>query len=174
MRPMRGFLPLLLLFVFVPLAELYLLIEIGSVLGGLTTIALCLFTAALGAWLVRTQGFQTISRAQSNLAEGQIPAVEMFEGLFIVFAGLLLLVPGLVTDMIGFACLIPPLRRLLIKRFMKRGDFASKVASIKVGSPNVGSGHPSSSTSNTIEAEFERIDTSTVNSAKDKGDTSDS
>lgn len=159
---MRGFLPLLLLFVFVPLAELYLLIELGSVLGGLSTIALCLFTAALGAWLVRAQGFQTLTRAQNNLSDGQLPAVEMFEGIFIVVAGVLLLVPGLITDLIGFACLIPPLRRFLIHRVMSRRNVSGSFSNIKIdrGIPRPGA-DPSSSArrggSNTIDAEFERV-----------------
>jgi len=153
---MRGFLPLLLLFVFVPLMELYLLIELGSVLGGLTTIGLCLFTAALGAWLVRTQGFQTLNRAQTNMSEGRVPAVEMFEGAFIVIAGVLLLVPGLITDLIGFACLVPPLRRLFIKRFLNRTGVSSVVSTVS-GNKSTGSGSPADSTS-VIDADFERMD----------------
>jgi len=157
---MRGFLPLLLLFVFVPLAELYLLIEVGGVLGGFTTIGLCLFTAALGAWLVRTQGFQTLNRAQTNMSEGRVPALEMFEGAFIVVAGVLLLVPGLITDLIGFACLVPPLRRLFITRFLSRTGVSSVVSTVSADNSNDGAegsrsprGNPS-----VIDADFERMD----------------
>lgn len=103
-----------LLFVGVPLVELYLLIEVGSDLGGLTTIALCLLTAAIGGLLVRWQGLQTLFNAQRQLASGQIPADAGVHGIMIAAAGILLFLPGFVTDGIGFLLLIPTVRRLLI------------------------------------------------------------
>jgi len=69
------------------------------------------FTAALGAWLLKQQGFATFRRFQENLAQGTIPAYEMIEGPIILLGGLLLLTPGFITDILGFACLIPLLRK---------------------------------------------------------------
>ena len=108
----------LFLFITVPLLELYVLIEVGSGIGGLNTIALCLVTAAIGGWLVREQGLATLWDARRNLAQGQPPAAHMAHGLMIALAGVLLFTPGFITDTVGFALLVPPLRRMLIARFV--------------------------------------------------------
>jgi UPF0716 protein FxsA len=107
-----------LLFVTVPLLELWLLIEVGSGIGGLSTIALCLLTAALGGFLIRWQGMSTLLDAQKRMAHGEIPADHGFHGLMIAFSGLMLFTPGFITDSIGFLLLVPPLRQLLINRFI--------------------------------------------------------
>lgn len=112
---------LLLLFFLVPLIEIYLLIEIGGVIGVGWTIFGVVFTAVLGAFLVRAQGFSTINRIRAQMDQGQLPAVEMLEGLFLLVAGALLLTPGFFTDAVGFACLTPPLRRGIIKYVLSRG-----------------------------------------------------
>ncbi|MDO9142230.1 MAG: FxsA family protein [Methylobacter sp.] len=102
---------LFLVILIVPFAEIYLLLQIGGIVGVFPTIFLVVFTAALGTWLLRQQGFATFQRFQANLAQGVIPAYEMIEGPIILVGGVLLLTPGFITDMIGFACLIPSLRR---------------------------------------------------------------
>ena len=110
---------LLLLFVAVPLAEIYLLLEIGGIIGAVPAIGLVVLTAVIGAALVRAQGFSTIMRIRKNLDAGEIPAVAIIEGAFLLIAGALLLTPGFLTDAIGFGCLVPPLRRALIVRFIE-------------------------------------------------------
>jgi len=107
----------LFLFVTIPLLELYVLIEVGSGIGGFNTIALCLITAAIGGLLVREQGFRTLLNARTELAHGHPPAAHMAHGLMIALAGVLLFTPGFITDAAGFALLIPALRRSLIARF---------------------------------------------------------
>ncbi|WP_078118054.1 FxsA family protein [Thiosocius teredinicola] len=109
----------LLIFVGAPLVELYLLIEVGSVIGALPTILLSIFTAALGGWLVRMQGFSVLFRAQSQMANKEVPAIELLEGVLLLLTGLALLLPGFVTDAIGFLLLITPLRRWLIVHWLK-------------------------------------------------------
>jgi len=109
---------LFLLFIAIPLLELWLLIEVGSGIGGLSTIALCLLTAALGGFLIRWQGMSTLLDAQKRMAHGEIPADHGFHGLMIAFSGILLFTPGFITDSVGFLLLVPPLRRLLINRFI--------------------------------------------------------
>jgi len=108
---MRNFQILFLAVLIIPFAEIYLLIQVGGVIGAFPTILLVVFTAVLGAWLLRQQGFATFQRFQENLARGEIPAYEMVEGPIILVGGALLLTPGFITDIIGFACLIPQLRR---------------------------------------------------------------
>ena len=107
-----------LAFLLVPLAEIYLLISVGGAIGAGWTIALVVFTALAGAALVRAQGFATLARARAQLARGQPPALEMLEGLLLFAAGALLLTPGFFTDAVGFALLLPPLRRGLIGRVL--------------------------------------------------------
>lgn len=109
----------LLIFVGAPLVELYLLIEVGSVIGAMPTIALSVFTAALGGLLVRMQGFAVLFRAQAQMAEREVPALELLEGALLLLVGLALLLPGFITDAVGFLLLIPPLRRWLIVRWLK-------------------------------------------------------
>ena len=116
---------LFLVFLIVPLVEIYLLIEIGSMIGAAWTIFFVVFTAIVGAALVRIQGFATFIRFQSNLKNNELPAMELLEGLFLLIAGALLLTPGFFTDAVGFACLTPPLRRWAIRRFLKRFTVAS-------------------------------------------------
>lgn len=134
----------LFLLVTVPLVELYLLIEIGRGIGALYTIALCLLTAALGTALLRQQGIQTLARARVNLDRGTLPAIELMEGVALAVGGVLLLTPGFVTDVIGFACLLPPTRRVLVSLLLRR-----------VKTTRSGADHPGRIT---IEGEYERRD----------------
>ena len=103
-----------------PLFELYLLIEVGSFIGALPTILLSIFTAVLGGTLMRQQGLSTAMRAQASMARGEMPAIEMIEGVVVFIAGFVLLFPGFFTDAIGFLLLIPPVRRLMVLYFLKR------------------------------------------------------
>jgi UPF0716 protein FxsA len=119
---MAPFPVLLLLFLLVPLLEIYLLIVVGGIIGALPTVALVVLTAVIGAALARHQGLATLQRVQATLARGEAPAIEMLEGALLLVGALLLLTPGFFTDALGFVCLVPPTRRLLslwlLKRFM--------------------------------------------------------
>lgn len=108
---MKIFQLLFLFFLLIPFAEIYLLLQVGGIIGAFPTISLVVFTAVLGAWLMRQQGFATFQRFQASLAQGIMPAYEMIEGPIILVGGALLLTPGFITDMLGFACLIPQLRK---------------------------------------------------------------
>ena len=112
--------PVFILFLVVPFVEIYLLVEIGARIGAPWTILLVVLTAIVGAWLVRVQGLATWRRFQASLARNELPATALAEGLCLLIAGALLLTPGFFTDGVGFACLIPPLRRILIKRLLRR------------------------------------------------------
>ena len=117
---MNPFAIIFLLFLTIPLVEIYLLIKVGGVIGAPMTIFLVVFTAVLGAWLLRIQGFSTLRRIQLTLNQGGLPAVELLEGALLLVAGALLLTPGFFTDAIGFACLVPVLRRTLIMHAVRR------------------------------------------------------
>lgn len=110
---MSVFAILLLLLLTVPMIEIYVLIEVGRAIGSVSTVILVVLTAVAGAWLLRWQGLVTLARVRSALERGEIPALELVEGLLLLVTGALLLTPGFVTDVVGFAVLIPPLRRLV-------------------------------------------------------------
>ncbi|WP_250460058.1 FxsA family protein [Microbulbifer litoralis] len=111
--------PLLLLFIVIPILEMWLLIAVGSEIGALPTIGLVLLTAVVGLALLRRQGLSTVMRAQQKMQAGELPAREMVEGIFLAVGGALLLTPGFFTDALGFACLIPGLRQLLLGRILR-------------------------------------------------------
>lgn len=134
-----GFQLLLLLFLAIPLAELFLLIEVGSHIGALATIGLCIGTALLGATLVRSQGLATLRKVQESLNRQEVPAVAMLEGAFLLVAGFCLMTPGLITDTIGFLCLIPPLRLTLIEK-----SFVRNLRTADSNRPHTGSAFPPS------------------------------
>jgi len=107
-----------ILFITLPLLELYVLIQVGSDIGGLNTIVLCLLTAFIGGMLIRWQGLMTLMDAQKHMAAGDLPAEHAFHGILLALAGVLLFTPGFITDSAGFLLLFPPLRRWLIHRFL--------------------------------------------------------
>jgi UPF0716 protein FxsA len=111
---------LLIPFVLLPLLELFILIQVGDEIGAVLTIGLVLLTAAIGLALLRQQGYSTLMQARTKAAQGQVPAEEMLGGVFVALGGLLLLLPGFLTDVIGLCCLLPPVRRLFLKGLLSR------------------------------------------------------
>lgn len=152
---MRPFPILLLVFFSIPVIEIYLLITIGGWLGALPTIALLVFAAVLGTLLLRQQGFATLRRLQATQARGQIPAMELLEGVILTLSGILLLIPGFFTDVLGYLGLIPPLRRWLVRaildRYFLNRDWPPPSGSSAAGPPP-GEGPV------TLEGEFKRED----------------
>ena len=104
---------ILLAFIGVPLIEIALFIEIGGLIGLWPTIAIVIATAVAGTALIRRQGLNTLQRAQQEMDARRLPVRELFDGICLLFAGALLLTPGFMTDAVGFALLVPSLRRLL-------------------------------------------------------------
>jgi len=101
---------LLLAFILVPLLEIAVFIQVGSRIGTWPTVALVVLTAVLGTALIRAQGLSTLARAQQAIEREELPVAEIFDGLCLLIAGALLLTPGFVTDAMGFALLVPPVR----------------------------------------------------------------
>ena len=113
------FTKLLILFVIVPVTELYILIEVGKKIGSLTTIGIIILTGIIGAYLVKGQGFMILKKIQNDLNEGVIPGDSLIQGAIILTGGIFLLTPGFVTDIIGFIFLIPASRRVVKKYLLK-------------------------------------------------------
>lgn len=139
-----------LFFLIVPFVEIYLLLQIGGLVGVMPTVLLVVFTAVLGAWLLRKQGFATFQRFQASLAQGEIPAYEMIEGPILLVGGALLLTPGFFTDALGFACLVPQARRRVARYVIE-----NKLINAQTGSPFQ---RTQPGQDNVIEGEFKKED----------------
>jgi len=117
-------LALLLLFIVVPLAELYVIWQVGEWLGILPTLAILLADSLLGGVLMRTQGRAAWRRFNAATASGRVPAREVIDGVLVIFGGAFLLTPGFLTDAVGLLLLLPPtravIRRVLVQRFAAR------------------------------------------------------
>ena len=109
---------LFILFLTIPLIEITILIEVGKIVGAAYTIILVIGTAALGAVLLRQQGLSTLMKVQTSMDQGNLPAIELIEGLMLLVAGALLLTPGFFTDIFGFLILIPALRHHIAQTFL--------------------------------------------------------
>ena len=106
---------LLFLFIFIPIAELYLLIMLGARIGFFPTLGLVVLTGILGASLARQQGISTLVKIQNELSSGKVPTDELIEGAMIVVGGIVLITPGILTDIFGFALMIPKFRKSVSK-----------------------------------------------------------
>jgi UPF0716 protein FxsA len=115
------FLVLALVFVVVPIVEIYVIVQVGQAIGVFNTIGLLLLFSILGAYLARHEGFVVIARVRERLERGEVPGREMLDGLLVLCGGILLIVPGFVTDAFGLLLLFPPTRgvarRLVARRF---------------------------------------------------------
>jgi len=143
---------LLLLFLLVPLAEIWFLIVVGGWIGALPTILLVVATAVVGAALARYQGFATLQRLQATLERGEVPALEMLEGVLLLVGAVLLLTPGFFTDLAGFVCLLPGTRHWLALRGLQHFVAAPGPRGGGPGPASPGAGP------RTIEGEFQRED----------------
>ncbi|MFW2389275.1 MAG: FxsA family protein [Polyangiales bacterium] len=121
---------LFLLFTVVPLIELYLLIAVGRVLGPVATIGLVVLTGAVGAWFARLEGARVIRRWQEAMARQQMPKDGVIDGFLIFIGGLMLITPGILTDVAGLSMVMPPTRRLiagLLRTWVERQIAAGRV-----------------------------------------------
>ncbi|WP_208347157.1 FxsA family protein [Pseudaestuariivita rosea] len=142
---------LLLLFIFIPLIEIALFIQIGGLIGLWPTLIIVVLTALLGSWLVKSQGLAVIGRIQRSFSEMKDPSRPLADGAMILFSGALLLTPGFFTDAVGFALFVPSVRTAVFNyvrqrvsiRFQRAGDF---------------DGPRTDQRNDTIEGEFNEVD----------------
>ena len=111
---------LLAAFIGVPLLEIAVFIQVGGAIGLWSTLGLVVLTAILGTWQLRSQGLATLNRARSQIDQGALPTRELFDGACLLVAGALLLTPGFVTDSVGFALFLTPVRDLLRDQLARR------------------------------------------------------
>ncbi len=111
---------LIILFIALPVAELAVLLEAGRLIGVLPTVAVVVVTGAAGAALARSQGFKIITKIKRSLSSGVIPGRDLIEGAMVLGGGVLLLTPGFITDLCGFAALIPVSRGFIVNLIRKK------------------------------------------------------
>jgi len=126
-----------------PVLEIYLLIKIGSTIGFVPTIMLLLAAASVGTWLLRTQGLAIWVRVEQSLRNGELPAIELMDGFVILAGGILLLLPGFLSDVAGLLCLLPQTRKLIMGWLLQRRVEQQP-------------SHPDDNASHTIEGEYRR------------------
>jgi UPF0716 protein FxsA len=148
--------PLLLvvLFIVVPIAELALLIQVGSWIGFWPTIALLVLDAVLGSMLMRSQGRLAWRRFNEAIAEGRAPAREALDGVLVIFGGALLLTPGFITDIFGFLFLFPP-TRVLVRRLLVR---RATLRILRVETPPSRNGRPRDVDGTAVDIEPDQLD----------------
>ncbi len=117
---------LTLIFLVVPVVEIFLLIQVGQVIGAWWTVLLVVLTAIIGVRLLKLQGISTLMRAQEKMQSGNMPAQEMLEGVGLIIAGAFLLTPGFFTDTVGFCLLIPPIRGWLVHKIVSKMAVSSR------------------------------------------------
>ena len=110
----------------IPLIEIYLFIKVGSQIGALNTILLILFTAIVGIWYARYEGFNTIKSGMSQLVRNELPIYEIVSGAAIAFAALLLILPGFATDIIGVLLVFPLTRKIILSKYSKKNSTKNK------------------------------------------------
>lgn len=123
---------LFLLFVGVPLLELYILVQLGQIMGVLPTIALVVATGIAGASLARLEGLRTLWKVKGEVARGRLPGGALLDGLAILLGGALLLTPGILTDFVGFSFLLPVTRKLWLRRIRSGLEKRLKSGAIQI------------------------------------------
>lgn len=116
---------LAVLFLVVPIAELAVIIAVGSEIGVFNTIGLLIIVSVVGAWLAKREGLGVLRRIQAQLDAGRMPGTELVDGFLVLFAGVLLLTPGFLSDCLAIALLLPPIRAVVRKTL--RRYFAARI-----------------------------------------------
>lgn len=129
---------LAILFLVIPIIELYVLIQAAEVIGGWNAIGLMILISVLAAFLVRREGLNLIMRFQSRLQAGELPTKELVDGLLVALAGALMLTPGFVTDAVGLLCLVPPTRAIIRTVVIARFGAHMTVTGTGFGGPDGG------------------------------------
>ena len=112
---------IILFIIGIPLVEIYLMIKIGSIIGAFNTIFLIFFTAVTGIYFARLAGLSALKSGFNQIVKNKIPIYEIISGAAIAFAALLLIIPGFMTDFLGFLLILPPTRKIIIKTFSSKG-----------------------------------------------------
>ena len=111
---------LALLFLVVPLVELFVIIQVGQAIGALNTVGILLLDSLIGGWLMKREGLGVMRRLQAQVQNGKVPGKEIGDAFLILYGGALMLTPGFLSDILGMALLLPPVRAVVRPALMKR------------------------------------------------------
>lgn len=163
---------LLVLFIVIPLLEIMVLIQVGSVIGSINTILLLIVTAVIGASLVRSQGMRAWVKAQERMSAGELPGQQIAEGVIIFVAGLMFVTPGFLTDIFALVMVTPGFRQAFARKLMQRMQVQSSFGAFHMhssfgrGTPN----HSAQQDDDVIEGEFSERDDSRARLKKEDPD----
>ena len=118
----------------IPLVEIYLLIKVGGIIGAFNTIFLIFFTAIMGVYFARLEGLNAVRSGFSQLVKNELPIYEIISGAALAFAALLLIIPGFLTDLVGFLLIVPVTRKFFIKSISSKLNRKKNDADIIEGS----------------------------------------
>lgn len=150
---------LFIAFITIPILEIYLLFQVGGIIGAGWTIFIVIVTAIIGASMLRQQGLATLTRLNQSMAQGQLPPTILVEGILLLLSGAFLLTPGFFTDTVGFLFLMPPVRKMIAGYLLSRGMFMSAgMHSTYSSDSTTHSNHSRPRENNVIEGEYERKD----------------
>jgi UPF0716 protein FxsA len=111
---------LVVLFIGVPFAEIYVLLQVGHVIGVVNTLALLILVSVVGAWLAKREGLGVIRRMQRSIQAGRVPGTELVDAFLILLAAALMLTPGFLTDIVAIFLLLPPVRAVVRRELRRR------------------------------------------------------
>jgi UPF0716 protein FxsA len=150
---------LFLLFVIMPIMEIAVLIHVGEIIGGWNTVLLVILSAMIGAYLVKREGVATLAQAQAKIAKGHMPAQEIGSGLLLLIAGVLLVTPGFITDILGLFLTLPTTRQYLASHVVKLVNVQGNgFTHSGFGQSEFHRHHQSSTQDDIIEGEFSDLD----------------
>lgn len=133
---------LFIAFIVIPVVEIFLITQVASQLDWPITLVLVIGVSVVGAWLVKREGLSVINRVRDGLSQGRLPTNELADGAMIFFASALMLTPGFLTDFVGLALLIPPIRAVLrpfvVSFFKKRVELKAANIGVNIGGPRAG------------------------------------
>jgi len=146
--------PFFLIFVVIPMAEIMLFMAVGEHIGFFTTLFMAFLTAVIGGWIVKYQGLHTLADIRRSMDAGQIPLGELFDGICLIIAGATLITPGFLTDFIGFALLVPPIRNLMRAAIRKHTTWGVE----GFGTSDTERASQTPPPGDILEGEYERVD----------------
>jgi len=160
--------PFLILFILVPIAEVYVFLAVGDEIGIFKTLLMCVLTAIIGGLLVKKQGMETLFNAQQSMNGGKLPVQQIFDGFCLMLAGALLLTPGFVTDFAGFSLLIPTFRHFLREKLSQSSKFKVHVTGQSRHNASYNDSDIIDGDYETVEPHKTEIENSTKNDNKEK------
>jgi UPF0716 protein FxsA len=157
---------ILIMLIGIPIAEISIFIQVGDWIGLWPTLAMVVITALVGTALLRQQGLSVLNRLRATLARDELPVVELFDGACLLVAGVALLTPGFLTDVLGFFLFLPPVRAAIALVLL--GWLSSRIDVRTPPGPGSGPGSPRSAGGAVIDADYKDVTSNSHRTGQDK------